>query len=125
MEMPPPPTVLVNGVATSPVDYNASQIEVFTLENLAGERVRCRTLSDSGDVNLYLRWDAEPSWTAYDCFSGRDDSNEDCVVNDPGGTRRVWIMVYAYTEVNNHIGAGCVRYRQRWNLYIYLTCETM
>jgi len=106
MEMPPPPTVLVNGVATTPVDYNASQIEIFTMENLSGEHVRCLTSSESGDVDLYLQWDAELSWTAFDCFRGRDDSSEDCVLDDPGGTRHVWIMVYAYTEVNNHIGAG-------------------
>jgi len=100
--MPPPPIVLTSAVASDPVSYDNSTFGVYTLEIAPGERVRCETTASSGDVDLYLRLDAEPSLDPEgpkDCFSLASGANEVCVVDNLLEAKLLWVIVYAVTAV--------------------------
>ncbi len=54
------------------------------------------TLSGTGDPDLYLRFDAAPSLTAFDCRPYLDGASETCSVTVPAGATKAYLMVYGY-----------------------------
>jgi hypothetical protein len=98
----PPPTILTDGVVFGPFSLFAGQTQTFTLAIAAGERVTCETAAASGDADLILRLDAEPSLEPliYDCASVDESSVESCSVVDPGDTSVLWVVVSAFSEVS-------------------------
>ena len=56
----------------------------------------------SGDADLYIRYGAQPTTTAYDCRPYKGGNTESCAVNNPtAGTWHIGIRAYrAFSGVN-------------------------
>jgi hypothetical protein len=95
--LPPPPTLLTDGVASDPFSLSSSQTQTFTLAVASGETVMCETAADNGDAFLLVRWDVEPSTelVSADCISASENSTASCNVVDPGNASVLWVLVYA------------------------------
>jgi hypothetical protein len=52
----------------------------------------------SGDPDLYIRFDAAPTVTSYDCRPYVDGPNETCAVTVPAKASRVHVMVRGYAQ---------------------------
>jgi len=98
--MPPPPTVLSSAVPSDPANYDIAEFRVYTLEVVSGDRVRCETTASSGDVDLYLRWNAEPTGADFACSSTASGENEVCEIDVPGEARLLWVLVKALSAVS-------------------------
>lgn len=55
------------------------------------------TLSGSGDADLYVRWDGDPTRATYDCRPYRSDANEVCELTVPASARAAHVMIDGYT----------------------------
>jgi serine protease len=100
--LPPPPTILTDGVASNPFSLSSSQTQTFTLAIASGDTVMCETAAGNGDADLLVRWDAEPSseLVLSDCISVGASSAESCTVVDPGDASVLWVLVYAFSDVS-------------------------
>lgn len=52
-------------------------------------------LAGTGDLDLYVRFGAAPTASAYDCRPFLEGSDEDCVLDVPAGATRAWLDVRA------------------------------
>jgi hypothetical protein len=93
----------MDGVPSDPLSLTSFETKSFTLAIEPGARVTCSTTADSGDADLYIRFDAEPDHLGEDhiCSSITDLSEETCIARDPGGAFVLWALVEAYTSVDN------------------------
>ncbi|MEE4245425.1 MAG: S8 family serine peptidase [Kangiellaceae bacterium] len=77
--------------------------EHYTLEMPAGMSTFTVAMSGgSGDADLYVRYGAQPTTSAYDCRPYRNGNNETCNISNPqAGTWHISIRGYsAYSGVN-------------------------
>ncbi len=72
---------------------------LVALEVVGGSPLEIR-MSGTGDADLYLRFDAQPSTTQFDCRPYREGSLETCSVDVPLGVGQVFIMVRGYTDAS-------------------------
>jgi len=59
-----------------------------------------RTLGSIGDADLYVRFNAKPTTTSYDCRPFIDGSNESCFFNAPS-PGRWWIAIRPFTAYSD------------------------
>jgi hypothetical protein len=100
---PEPPIALTDGVPLDPLSLTISETQSFTLAIEPGARVTCSTTADSGDGDLFMRFDAVPDYLGGDfiCGSTSGLSEEICIARDPGGALVLWALVVAFTSVEN------------------------
>ena len=80
----PPPSALTSGVPVGPVSGSAGTARYYTLHVPAGAtNVVFETSGGTGDVDLYVRFGAEPDLVNYDCRPFYTGNNETCVVSTP------------------------------------------
>lgn len=75
------------------------QFDSFNLAIQPGDVVTCETTGASGDLDLYLRWDAEPNQSIYECASVDLAADETCAARDPGDASVLWILLIAFSTV--------------------------
>jgi hypothetical protein len=87
---------LHNGVAVTDLSGATGSETHFFIEVPAGaENLEISTSGGSGDVDLYVRYGAEPTQSNYDCRPYRWGNDETCTFDDPaGGTW--YVMLHAY-----------------------------
>ncbi|MEE2785784.1 MAG: hypothetical protein VX589_00495 [Myxococcota bacterium] len=73
----------------------------FTVE--AGRRVVARTTGD-GDLDLYVRFGAQPTQSEHDCRSISETSTEACVLDVPENATDVYISVFAFAVEDDDEG---------------------
>jgi hypothetical protein len=96
---------LLDGVASDPIILATGEEQSYTLDLTPGSRVTCETVGDSGDADLYVRFNAEPFAAAgiSDCASVKGDSNEACALVAPGDASVLWATIRAYSSAENVI----------------------
>lgn len=67
-----------------------------------GTHVRAVT-TGSGDADLYLRFGAAPTLSAFDCRPYTGSANETCDLVVPQGVTTAWVMVVGYTAASYHL----------------------
>jgi hypothetical protein len=55
------------------------------------------SISGTGDADLYLRWDAAPTESTFDCRPFRSDSNETCAQAVPPGVTTAHLQLRGFT----------------------------
>jgi serine protease len=92
---PPPPTggnVLQNGVARTGISIATNQQLNFSIAVPTGvSRITFTTTGSNGDVDLYVRFNAVPTTTTFNCKSDGATSNESCGFSTsvPAGTYNI------------------------------------
>jgi len=76
------------------------QNDSFNLAIQPGDVVMCETTATSGDLDLFLRWDAEPNDSFYECASVTLAAGETCAARDPGDASVLWILLTAFSAVS-------------------------
>ncbi len=66
-----------------------------TFTVLSGTTLTVR-MSGSGDPDLYVRFGAQPTLSAFDCRPYLDGASETCSLQVPAGQSRAEVMVYGY-----------------------------
>lgn len=61
-----------------------------------GTNLLVATYGDSGDVDLYIRFDGTPTKDVFDCSSTRSTSNETCFVRVPDDASAIEILVHGF-----------------------------
>lgn len=69
----------------------------------AGGTVFRVSMTGTNDADLYVRFGAAPTTSAYDCRPYRADSNETCELTVPDGGAEAHVMVRGYTEASYRI----------------------
>ncbi|MDY7225769.1 M4 family metallopeptidase [Hyalangium rubrum] len=93
---------LTNGVATAAYNGAASAMTCWTLQVPAGKSsVVFNQAGGTGDADLYVRYNAPPTTTSYNCRPYLDGNNETCTLSAPfAGTWYACTRGYsAYTGV--------------------------
>lgn len=81
---------LQSGVVYGNQRANSGEVQVYRLRVPADHNVRCATVGDNGDADLYLQFHHVPFTTlefflhGWDCSSVNWDSNEICTTDSPG-----------------------------------------
>jgi len=55
-------------------------------------------MTGSGDADLYVRFDGQPTFNRYDCRPYLETSEEECLLGVPAAASRLFVMVDGYTE---------------------------
>ncbi len=63
-------------------------------------------ISGSGDADLYVRFDSQPTLTRFDCRPYLNGSNELCSLDAPANATQAHIMVYGYTAASYTLTAS-------------------
>jgi serine protease len=96
----PPPstdTPLSNGVAVGVSGASGSQT-FFYIDVPSGQSNLTVALSGgSGDADLYVRFNAKPTLSSYNCRPYLNGNNETCSFTNPSAGRW-WIMLHGYTS---------------------------
>ncbi|WP_240206883.1 S8 family serine peptidase [Vibrio sp. CyArs1] len=95
-------TVLVNGIAKGPLQGSAQSSRLFTFDVPAdATELSFSLVGGSGDADLYVSFEQEPTNRRYDCRSWESGNNERCTINDvSAGTYHVLVKGYsAYSGV--------------------------
>jgi vibriolysin len=99
--VPPPPPVtnpLTNGVPVTNLSGSSGSKKYYTLEVPAGQAsLSFTTTGGSGDADLYVRFGAAPSSSAYDCRPYTSGNAETCSFTNPqAGTW--YVMVNGFSS---------------------------
>ncbi|WP_394246297.1 S8 family serine peptidase [Vibrio profundi] len=92
--------VLENGVAKSPISGSLRSSTVYTFEvpNDATS-ASFSLIGGTGDADMYVKFNSEPTTASYDCRSWAGGNGEECVIeNAQAGTYQVLIYGYAAYE---------------------------
>ena len=97
----PTPGQLVNGVPKTGLSGASGSQDKYTFAVPAGAtNVTVSISGGSGDADLYTRFGAAPTTSAYDCRPYLDGNNESCALTQAGGTHHVLVQGYsAYSGV--------------------------
>jgi leucyl aminopeptidase len=97
---PPTDSALENNVAVS-VTAASKEETIFTFEvPVDASSLSFKTSGGSGDADLYIKFDVEPTLRNYDCKSTSSTSNETCdITSIEAGTYHV--MVQAWNKISN------------------------
>jgi serine protease len=79
----------------------ANNLVVFGPCDVTGANFIQAQLGGSGDPDLYLRFDAHPTASAFDCRSWMDGANDVCRRDVPSGRTSAYVMVHA-TQASNY-----------------------
>ncbi|MBJ7539415.1 S8 family peptidase [Marinomonas transparens] len=87
---------LQNGVAIANIQLTEGENSYYTIDVPANTgSLRLRTSGGQGDVDLYVKYNAEPTFRGSDCYSAYDGNDETCTITNPNaGTYH--IMLYGY-----------------------------
>ncbi len=88
--------------ATSVASGAWKQLGSVTVSPGQGLRV---SMQGSGDGDLYVRWNAQPSVSAYDCRPYLNGSDEVCELSVPQGATTATIAVHGYTSASVDVKA--------------------
>jgi len=93
------PGVLANGVpasgSTNSTSANSSFAEYTVAIPAGASNLTIATSGASGDIDLYVRYGAAPSLSAYDCRPYSSSGNESCPFASPS-TGTYYVRVYGY-----------------------------
>ncbi len=93
---PPPPGELANGVPVSNLSASTGNDLIYTMNVPAGAtNIKFEMSGGSGDADLYTRFGAAPTDSAYDCRPYSSGNNETCTGSATGGTYYVRIKAYS------------------------------
>jgi serine protease len=98
---PPPPqggNVLQNGVPRTGISVGTNQQQRFQIVVPSGvSRITFTTTGSNGDVDLYVRFNALPTTTTFNCKSDGANSNESCGFSTtvPAGTYNILLNGFA------------------------------
>ena len=88
--------VLENGVPATGLSASTGQAVVYTMQVPSGATNISFSISGgSGDADLYTRFGATPTDSAYDCRPYLDGNNESCTGTQSGGTYYVRVKAYS------------------------------
>jgi len=92
--------VLENGVAKSPISGNLRSSTVYTFEVPNDATSASFILNGgTGDADMYVKFNGEPTTTSYDCRSWAGGNGEECVIESAqAGTYQVLLYGYAAYE---------------------------
>lgn len=105
---PPPPTEGTPRSGTS--DYSVARgawVRYQPITVLDGTTFEV-TLSGSGDPDLYVRFDAQPTLTTFTCRSWSPTATERCTVTVPTGASQAYIGIYGYSASTYRLTATWV-----------------
>ena len=105
-----PAIELVDGEAYGPIPSLLSQdIVVYTFRGVFDERhgVACTTVTDNGDVDLFLNWNG--SLENFECSAEGPSSLETCSMTTKNATDTAYAVVYASSATRN-VNITCFRY---------------
>lgn len=89
-------TVLVNGVATTGLTATAGNDVVYTIDVPAGAtNISFNMTGGTGDGDMYVKFGAIPTDTAYDCRPYNTGNVEACTGTSTGGTYYVRVKAYS------------------------------
>ena len=92
----PGDTVLENGVVKTGLTASTGNDLVFTMEVPAGATdINIATSGGSGDVDLYVKFGAEPTDSVFDCRPYESGNVESCASTQEGGTYYVRLKAYS------------------------------
>lgn len=103
------PVALANGVPVSNLSGAAGEDLRFYLDVPAGQENLSFSISGgSGDADLYLRFGAEPTTSAYECRPWLNGNNETCDSDDFDTTRngRYHLLVRGYSGASGFSGVS-------------------
>lgn len=75
------------------------EVHLDSLDVVGGTPLEVR-MTGTGDADLYLRFDAQPTAAQFDCRPYREGSVESCSVDVPLGVGQAFIMVHGYTAAS-------------------------
>jgi hypothetical protein len=92
------PFELSNGVPLSPIGASTDEGLIYTLVVPPGKTsLSFNTTGVAGDVDMYVRRNAVPSTSSYECKSEGPDTTESCSIASPAaGT--YYVLLYAYSD---------------------------
>ncbi|MBW3695450.1 peptidase S8 [Vibrio sp. T187] len=104
--------VLVNGVDKSPVSGSLRSSTIYTFDVPADATTATFKLSGgTGDADMYVKLNGEPTTSSYDCRSWAGGNGEECVINN-AQSGQYQVLVYGYaayegaTLVATHDGSS-------------------
>jgi len=62
----------------------------------------------TGDADLYVRFDAEPTWNQFHCRPYGNTSNEACLLDVPAGASQAFISIHGYTSTTFSLAVAWV-----------------
>jgi xanthomonalisin len=91
---------LESGVPKTDLAAPAGKLEYYRVAVPAGAtRLTVRISGGTGDVDLYLRFGAQPTFSEFDCRPWLFGNNETCVINNPqAGTWHIMLDAYESYE---------------------------
>ncbi len=104
---PPPAGTARTGSASSSVSRGA-EVPFQPLTVLEGSDFSVQ-MTGTGDADLYVRFGAAPTTSAYHCRPYAGDSNERCDLTVPAGESQAYIMVRGYTAASFRIDVSWVQ----------------
>jgi hypothetical protein len=103
------PISLVDSVVSDPIILATGEEQSYTLNVTPGSWAACETTGDSGDADLYVRFNAEPIVAAsgatgiHDCASAGGTSDEACALVAPNDASVLWATIRAISSAVNVI----------------------
>jgi serine protease len=93
--------LLKNGIAQSGLSAGPDNSLKLAIDVPEGVRsLTIKSAQGTGDSDLYVRFEAEPSFSEYDCRPYLNGNEESCVIR-PVKPGRYYIMVHAYKAFSN------------------------
>jgi hypothetical protein len=74
----------------------------YTYSVVAGSQFKV-TMTGTGDPDLYVRWGAAPTATAYSCRPYLSGASETCTLTVPTGTTTAYVAVRGYTSATYNL----------------------
>jgi hypothetical protein len=96
---PPQSSGTPHSASTSGDVSQGQEVQLSPLDVLGGSNLRV-TMSGSGDADLYLRFDGQPTLQAFDCRPYLEGSSESCNLDVPANASQAYIMVHGYTAAS-------------------------
>lgn len=104
---PPPPGGTPRSGSASGTLAQGQQQQYNPLTVLAGSEFRV-VMTGAGDPDLYVRFGAPPTTTAFNCRPFLDGASETCVLTVPSGQSQAFIMVRGFTASSYTINVNWV-----------------
>jgi hypothetical protein len=94
---------VLNYYNTRSLSSGQTQVFAFDVTAARGTTFTARLVGGSGDPDLYLRWNAEPTTTAYDCRPYTSSWNEDCSGTVPANASSAYVMVRGFSSTSTFV----------------------
>lgn len=93
---------VVSGQTDSDSVTKGAWSPTYSIDVSEGQSLRVK-MSGSGDGDLYVRWDNNPTANSYDCRPYIDGSSELCELQVPAGVQSAKFSVYGYTSADFYL----------------------